>query len=247
MSRTLSNLYCGSPVQTYRANPTCDRHTYVSKQTQLAANDFTRKKKSVGQKYNVPHNDEIAETIRRRKLAFWKWKYDGRPCFPRSSFMEMKAAKQILRQKQRRETVRRRHDQAEKIMASSKQDKQTFYQLIRKQRPNCTDNQVHLKHDGVVVTSPHEICNIWSKHFGALVESTDNSEAVQTMAAEIDITEEHLSNLVIPEDYLPTLGEVRAAVPNLSTNNSPDYMGLMAEHFIYGGELVIRLLGPRTY
>ena len=27
MSRTLINLYCGPPVQTYRANPTCDRHT----------------------------------------------------------------------------------------------------------------------------------------------------------------------------------------------------------------------------
>ena len=27
MSRTLSNLYCGPPVQTYRANPTCDHHT----------------------------------------------------------------------------------------------------------------------------------------------------------------------------------------------------------------------------
>ena len=61
------------------------------------------------------------------------------------------------------------------------------------------------------------------------------------MTAEIDITEEHLSNLVIPEDYLPTLGEARAAVRNLNTKKSPD-MGLMAEHFIYGGELVIRWL-----
>ena len=49
------------------------------------------------------------------------------------------------------------------------------------------------------------------------------------MAAKIDIIEEHLSNLIIPQDYLPTLGEVRAAVRNLKTKTSPYNMGLMAE------------------
>ena len=207
-----------------------------------AAIPFTKKKKKKKKKkqheYKVPHNEEIAKAMQNSKAAFWLWKTVGRPGDPSVTYHEMKSAKKVLRRLQRQEASRKNCERIAEIMQSSSEDKQLFYQLINKQRSTNSRAQVTLKYNGDYVSNTHDVCQVWEKHFGSLVEATDDSDEIDIMAAEIKIIENHLSSAIVPEDYLPTIGEVRAAIHSLNLRKSPDSMGIMSEHLVYGGECV---------
>jgi len=234
------------PIITYEAeNSQADTGSmvqFLADSLRLAAKPFTKKKKSKQQIYKVPHNDEIADAIKCSKLAFWRWKNEGRPQSPNEKYHQMKSAKKLLRQLQRQEATRKNCEQIEEILQSSKEDKQLFYKLINKQRSTNSRTQIILKHNGSMVSNPHEVCGILQNHFGLLVETTDVSDEKHIMAAEVKIIENYLSSTDVKDEYLPSVREVKTAIHSLNMKKSPDCMGLMSEHLVYGGESVAMML-----
>lgn len=213
----------------------------VVKATKTSIPGYDPKGRNKKKRPPKPRGPDIQGAAKLSKEAWWRWKCEGSPVHNDHPLKTaMTKAKRNLRKIQRRSHAERRTAELEQIM-HSKDINNMFYQLIRKQRTTSKSLTNCIFIDDIKLSSPEEITEGWATHFGNLATPKAKPEYDDTYL------DQALEDLALVQDLLQTRGdaalptdveEVRTAVSRLNNNKSADYMGLMAEHFKYGGDIL---------
>ena len=103
---------------------------------------------ALGQLRRRPWTENIHQTIRNCRLAWWKWKKAGAPQDSTNPYVQQrKAAKRSLRKEQRKEAASLRKQKVEQIM-EAEGDSRTFFKLVGQQRRTASQQTGTLRVDG---------------------------------------------------------------------------------------------------
>ena len=115
------------------------------------------------------------------------------------------------------------------------------YRLPGRKKYRCS----RLRVDGVVVSDEDELREVWAAHFRKLSESRVGGVCgLQELESTVndDMARESLSNEECVLDVPFTFDEVSNVVRKLKRGKAGGYDGILAEHLIWGGDVIITWL-----
>ncbi|CAC5395787.1 unnamed protein product [Mytilus coruscus] len=179
-----------------------------------------KKKKKMKKKKLQIMTENISQAISEKKIAFFKWKQNGRPPDPNNPFtIQKKITTSSLRKQCRVEAALHRIQEHQKIIDAGYNDSALFYSLIKNKEG-------------------------WSKHFGDLAKKSNNNSFDTKYLNSIEKEATHIIKMC-KDKYKHqeiTTEEIKKAVSKLNTNKAEDIYGLTAEHFIHGSESLLQHL-----
>ena len=169
----------------------------------------------------------IATAVHKSKHAFWQWKQAGRPpkTHPLSQLKNSLSKK--LRNEQRKEIARRRHQLLKEIMVASENDPKIFHRLIQMNRATSNTTQAILA-SSVLVFNEDEQRQLWAKYFGELSMTQEHENSNKDTEVVRLIHEHHIKNPERHDNY--TVWDIEKAVSDLNRGKAPDLNGITAEH-----------------
>ena len=138
------------------------------------------------------------------------------------------------------ESAQVRERQRQEILDARPTDTKLFYRLINKQRGNVRHCVNELSANGEVYKADGDILTGWRDHFMSL--ATPSDDAKFDMKYSRIVSEEIPIIMDICEDTLATTittEQAGKAVESLNRGKAPDFFGVTAEHFVYGGEALV--------
>ncbi|CAC5360674.1 unnamed protein product [Mytilus coruscus] len=188
--------------------------------------------------------ENISQAISEKKIAFFKWKQNGRPPDPNNPFtIKKKITTSSLRKQCRVEAALHRIQERQKIIDARYNDPALFYSLIKKQRGKLSRFIEELTVDEEIFQSPVNVMKGWNKHFGDLAKKSNNNSFDTKYLNSIEKEATHIIKMC-KDKYKHqeiTTGEIKKAVSKLNTNKAEDFYGF-AEHFIHGSESLLQHL-----
>ncbi|XP_063420597.1 uncharacterized protein LOC134705810 [Mytilus trossulus] len=183
-------------------------------------------------------NEEIKVALKNKKIAFFKWKINGRPKETDNLYLKnKKQTTHALRKECRLEVAKRRLCERQKLVNAKTADRKMFHKIIRNQRGKLSKFIDQLNVDDEIFYN-EDIIEGWSTHFHQLAKKIPNPnydnkylELIENEAKIIiDICKERFKHCPI------TNKEMEKAISDLNRNKAVDYFGLNAENIIHGGK-----------
>jgi len=125
-------------------------------------------------------------------------------------------------------------------MESAEFNQQLFYKLIREQRSTGQTDTDIIVIDDMILNTDEMILNGWNAHFERL-STPDISHHNNMDYSELEC--ELIEQIIIDpkkRKKLPdiTTGEVKKAICKLANGKAPDHLGMTAEHYKIGGNII---------
>ena len=192
---------------------------------------------------------EIGLAVSAKKKAFWEWKQNNRPDQSDNVFVvNKKTTTKRLRKLCRVESAKARGADRQQILDAKSNDTKLFHKLIDKQRgrSNICVNELNVG-DSTYSTSS-EVLQGWREHFSKLATPNDTlrkdhayKQLVKTEMLEIFDICTHMANSPTNIETI-TVPEVKEAISSLNKNKAADIYGIVAEHILYGGKVLLEFL-----
>ena len=145
-----------------------------------------------------------------------------------------------LRKLCRMESAQVRERQRQEILDTRPTDTKLFYRLINKQRENVRHCVNELSANGEVYKTDGDILTGWRDRFKSF--ATPSNDAKFDMKYSRMVSEEIPIIMDMCKDTPATTittEQVGKAIISLNRGKAPDFFGVMAEHFVYGGEALV--------
>ena len=189
---------------------------------------------------------EIRQAVEDKQRAFRAWKAGQRPRDKNHHLVISRKLTTVnLRKLCRIEAAKNREQQRQEILDARAGDDQMFYKLINRQRGKlkfCV-NELHV--GTRVYDSNSGILAGWHEHFKDLATPADNPSFDEEYRKLVEMELSEIRDLCDESSTLTnriTTGQVRKAISSLNKGKAADFYGLTAEHFIHGGEALLRVL-----
>ena len=182
------------------------------------------------------HDRELGDLTVRSKEAWWRWCEAGRPASGVEYEEKTRMRREVRRCAGRAE--RKRIGRREKLFSGNDTRR---YRLPGRKKSHCS----RLCVDGVVVSDEDELREAWAAHFRKLSESRVGGVCgLQELESTVndDMARESLSNEKCILDVPFTFDEVSNVVRKLKRGKAGGYDGILAEHLIWGGDVIITWL-----
>ena len=127
-------------------------------------------------------------------------------------------------------------------MRAQKQDTKTFHNLINKSKANKCSEIQELHFNENIYSDPDDILEGWNAHFKNLATSEYDTNSEDYTNREFDL---HLiQDICANSDSVIKFDEhqVEKTIQKLNKNKAPDIFGIMAEHVIFGGNMLIYII-----
>ena len=183
-------------------------------------------------------NEEIKVALKNKKIAFFKWKINGRPKETDNLYLKnKKQTTHALRKECRLEVAKRRLCERQKLVDARTADRKMFHKIIKNQRGKLSKFIDQLNVDDETFYN-EDIIEGWSTHFHQLAKKIPNpnydNEYLELIENEakiiIDICKQRFKHCPI------TNKEMEKAISDLNRNKAVDYFGINAENIIHGGK-----------
>ncbi|VDI75232.1 Hypothetical predicted protein [Mytilus galloprovincialis] len=183
-------------------------------------------------------NEEIKVALKNKKIAFFKWKINGRPKETDNLYLKnKKQTTHALRKECRLEVAKRRLCERQKLVDARTADRKMFHKIIKNQRGKLSKFIDQLNVDDEIFYN-EDIIEGWSTHFHQLAKKIPNpnydNEYLELIENEakiiIDICKQRFKHCPI------TNKEMEKAISDLNRNKAVDYFGINAENIIHGGK-----------
>ena len=117
-------------------------------------------------------------------------------------------------------------------------DSRKLFHDIRRANGHTSDPVKHLSLDGTSYTGDNILAG-WAAHFGKLATPSDNTNFDSTFQSQIHRQFQQLDEQPPGEHILLTVDQVKQAVKSLPTHKAAGPDGIVAEHLLYAGPLLL--------
>ena len=192
---------------------------------------------------------EIQDALRAKKQAFYEWKQNNKPNQKDNLLViNKKLTTGHLRKLCRIESARIREAARQEILDTRYTDSKLFYKLIDKQRGKLKFCVNELSVGEVTYNSASGVLTGWKEHFSKLATPDNNLKT--------DVSYQQLIGIEMPEiidicNHIAgssstaqtiTVQQVKRAVESLNRGKAADIYGVVAEHILFGGDLLLQVL-----
>ncbi|MCG8047714.1 MAG: reverse transcriptase domain-containing protein, partial [Candidatus Thiodiazotropha endolucinida] len=188
---------------------------------------------------------DIKQALSEKKKAFFNWKKENRPTAKDNALViNKKQSTQKLRKMCRMESARQREARRQEILDAKYEDSGLFHRLIRKQRGRLRQcvNELHV--NGNIYHTEIDIMQGFREHFQSLAASSEvpgmDKRYCDTVSGEVTEIIDLCSSANYRHPDPLSMDQVKKAIESLNKGKAADFYGVTAEHFIYGGEELLR-------
>ena len=177
------------------------------------------------------------------KKAFGDWKKGGRPADPHCDLVPAKnIAKRELRRKQRQCAAENRSKKYREITMAHTSDKALFHKLIDRQRQVGRAKLCELVIDDIHVSGSEKIRQGWADYFEKLATPDVDENFDVKYKKHVELRKFLIQNECEKnpgEMETVSSSDVKNVISSLKNKKAADKDGLTAEHFKYGGKILL--------
>ena len=183
-------------------------------------------------------DDRLKRAQRKANDAHKKWRSAGRP---RSDDNPLRILYKAAKGQFRAQLRLHRKEQREEFFASLNlhcSDSRKLFRDIRRANGHTTEPVKYLSFDGTSYTGDNILAG-WATHFGKLATPSVNANFDSTFQSQIHREIQQLDEQSPGEHIFLTVDQVEQAVKSLPTHKAAGPDGIVAEHLLYAGPLLL--------
>ena len=194
-------------------------------------------------------NSQLSQLSKRTKEAMWEWRSHGRPRGDHPSNVKYKEAKREYRREKRLAEIEYQRACVKEIEENNELDQRAFWFLVNKSRGQKKSGVCPIKNDdGILLTNEDDIREEWRQYFESLFTPKLTAKYDNTFEEHVHnrLTEFNTESYRRPDVVLKAkveYEEIEKICTNLKRKKAPGWDLIDAEHIIYGGEQVWKLIG----